>query len=420
MAPKTRSGGKRASTAPHSEEPPAKKLATTLKKHGVTQASYKVILEALSNPLLDVPEQCRKMLIAMAPQSICVPVDERQEFQEIGVQMISDAMTKLQGALQKAVDEENEKVAGAESTKGELETNVAAAEGALNAAQEATAAKTTALATASEGVVASGKALAAAEEEQRNGDAGLVVAKSDKEALEAALAENFAKLKAGECEEGQTQTLFIALRNLMGKVTMDESLKSAVPGALTKQPSARGGFDHTVIDEFEKAFKTKIAELEASLASAQPDSEARAQAVAAAMEAKEAAAKAQQEASADLLAAKETQKEATAALKAAKAAVTANKPEYTAATSHRDEKQAELDAYVDQQMAMLATLKEKISAKKLRAQAAEAAAEAAAQAAKEAEEAEAAAAAAAEAEAAAAPAEAATAEAETADVSMAA
>jgi trimeric autotransporter adhesin len=401
MAPKR--GTKRAPSPVHTQEPPNKKIAAALKKHSVTQATYHILVDALSHPLTGLPDQCTKMLLAMLPQSLCVPVDERQEYQQLGVRMIEEVIHKLQEALQKAVDSENEKVAGAEAHQDALAKAVIAADEALAVSQATTAERQSELTTASEAVVAAQTKLTKAEEDQRIGDADLVSARSDKEVLEAALEGDFQMLKSGAYEAGNANTHFNSIKSLFGKLSMDESLKSAGPGALMKNPAERGGFDNTVVAAFEDSFKTKIASLEEVLSSAKPASDARASAVVSSRQEHEEAEEKQKEASNALLAAKESQKEAAAALKAAKAAVTANKPEYKAATELRDEKKAELDTFVDSTISTFNTLKDKISAKKQRElAAAEAQAAEEARGAEEARAAEAAAAEAAQAAAASA------------------
>lgn len=379
MAPKR--GTKRAPSPVHAQEPPNKKIAAVLKKHSVTQAAYKTMADALSHHLTGLPEQCSKMLLAMLPQSLCVPVDERQEYQHLGVEMIHKTVTNLKESLQTALDAESQKVVEAEEKKAALDKGVTSSDEALAVAQAATAERQSELTSASEAVVAAQAKVTKTEEDQRTGDAALVSAKSDKEILEAAFAGDFKTLKDGAYEDGQANQHFKSLKSLFGKLSMEESLKNAGPGALMKKPGERGGFDNTVVEEFEKSFQTKIAELEAILSSGQPDSDARAAAVSSAKQEHEEAETKQKEASASLLAAKEAQKESVAALKAAKAAVTAYKPEYKAATELRDEKKAELDTFVELTISTFMELKDKVSAKRQREIAAQAEAEAAAAAA---------------------------------------
>eukprot|EP00434_Breviolum_minutum_P038675 symbB.v1.2.034313.t1/scaffold4408.1/size40047/3 len=155
---------------------------------------------------------------------------------------------------------------------------------------------------------------------------------------------------------------------------MDNSLRTTVPGVLTKTPSERGSFDGTVIDELEKSLDSKIDELQAAITSGQPGVVERQNVVDAAQ--KEflfrlwfwfrfrfwqgeltSAEEAQQKASTALCSAKEAQKEASTVVSKAKDAVAAYKTEYKSATKTRDEKQAELQDFVDGSLATFQELK---------------------------------------------------------------
>ncbi|CAE8586823.1 unnamed protein product, partial [Polarella glacialis] len=270
-APKTR-GGKRAAS-PMKEEPPSKKLNATLKKHGVTQGSYKQVAEALTKA--DIPQEVREMLIAMLPNSLCVASDERQEFQDMGVKMIGEVLCKFEANLTAALQAENQNVAGVEASKDGLESSLGAAEEALQAALGGTSQRTAELNLASEAVVAAQALLTKRLEEQQHGDAGLVSAQTEKETLEAALNGDFQKLKDGLWEaEPAAKAMYKALQPIIGKLPMDDSLRTAMQSTLMKKPDDRGPFDHMVVGEINKCFAAKIADLEVVLASGKPDSEA--------------------------------------------------------------------------------------------------------------------------------------------------
>jgi len=220
--------------------------------------------------------------------------------------------------------------------------------------------------------------------------------------VEGAFSDTFKKMKDGDFEtQKDAETLYKKLLSPLKLLHLEESLKTALSGVATKKPEARGAFDNTVVDELEKSFGVKLAELNAVIEAGRPESEARAAAVAEAADACEAAKNSQSEATQSLLNAKEAQKEAAASLQAAKKAVADYEPQYQAATEQRDSKVQEMQEFVDGAMATFDQLKERLSAKKLREQAAEAKAAAAAEA-EAAAAAEAEAAAAAEAKAAAA------------------
>eukprot|EP00933_Yihiella_yeosuensis_P066774 TRINITY_DN7122_c0_g1_i2.p1 TRINITY_DN7122_c0_g1~~TRINITY_DN7122_c0_g1_i2.p1 ORF type:complete len:501 (+),score=231.17 TRINITY_DN7122_c0_g1_i2:70-1503(+) len=384
MAPKR--NVKRAAGAAVAEEPPLKKLHTSvtaaLKKYGVTQATYRQIEEILTHPtaVATIPEASRAMLIAGLPHSLCVASDDRQEHQEIIVTMLGEVVTKVLEGLQAALDAENEKVSGVETSKAGLEEKVTSTEAALEDAKKAVTDCEAELSSSSEAAVSAKAELAKCQEEQQLGDASLVTAKSEKEVLESAYKGCFDKLKVGGWEAiEEAQTLFQELLPFMKTIAMDESLKTATESTLMKKPESRGSFDSTCIDELDKCFQVKIAELEGILATGQPASEARATAVTNASAALQAAEAAQETASEKLLAAKATQKDTAAELKTAKAAVVDYQPEYQKATEIRDQEQQKLQLFVEVNMGTFEQLKSRISARKQREiKAAEAAAAAAA------------------------------------------
>jgi len=342
------------------------------------------------------------MLLAVLPHSLCVPSDERQEFQETTVNMMSQLMSQILATMQASLDAENEKVVGSEAKKAELEEKIQAAEAALNEAQSVTAAHQTELNAACGATQAAHAELTKAKEAQKAGDEAQNSAQTDKDALDAAVAGEFAKLKSGTVGDMAPETLYENLEPLMLKLDLDASLRSATKPALLKAPEGRGLFDGKVVEELENSFTAKIEELSSVIANGLPASEIRA-AVVTQAEGKVAEAEAVQKAAADVLAtARAAQKEAQATVKAAKASLTEYKPEYKKATEARDQQQEQVQTFMDVNVSSFNMLAAKISAKKKKAMAAAtAAAEAEAAAKVAAAEAEVVAKAAAEAEAAA-------------------
>eukprot|EP00930_Biecheleria_cincta_P038137 TRINITY_DN261_c1_g2_i1.p1 TRINITY_DN261_c1_g2~~TRINITY_DN261_c1_g2_i1.p1 ORF type:complete len:550 (+),score=230.22 TRINITY_DN261_c1_g2_i1:71-1720(+) len=412
MAPKKAvvSTKRAAETAP-AEEPPSKRLAAVLKKHSVNQSLYKHIVDIVEHPLAQhVSQDSRAMLLAMLPHSLCVPSDERQEFQEAAVKMLSQLMSQILAAMQTSLDAENERVAGIEAKKEQLEQKIQACEAAVNAAQEVTAAQQAGFDITCDATRKAHAELAGAKEELKACEAAQASAQGDKDALQAAVMGDFEKLKSGSAEGTAPEQLYSNLEPLMLKLDLDTSLRSAMKPALLKTPAQRGFFDGKVVEELEKTFAAKVEELTNVVADGQSTIAVRA-AVVSAAEDKVAQAEAVQKAASDTLAsARDAQKAAQADLKASKAILSDFKPEYKKATESCNQQQDQLQTYMDVNVAAFNILESKISAKKKKEIAAAAAeAKAAAKAAAEAEaqalaaaEAQAAAEAAAEAEAEAA------------------
>eukprot|EP00930_Biecheleria_cincta_P061033 TRINITY_DN465_c0_g1_i1.p1 TRINITY_DN465_c0_g1~~TRINITY_DN465_c0_g1_i1.p1 ORF type:complete len:430 (+),score=158.61 TRINITY_DN465_c0_g1_i1:64-1290(+) len=382
MAPSR--NNKRAAVSAPAEEPPSKKLAATLKKNGVTQTNYKIIADAISHPMAgDLPENCRNMLVAGLPHSLCVASDLRQDVQKLAVAMIGEVVSTILENMQKALDDENAKVAAAEASKAELLEKLQAAQKTLQDSQATVAEREQELQNASDVVVKANAQLAKHEEEQKAGDVAFVAAQSDKEALETGMNGSFAKLKAGDFEEGQAQELYEALLPCMAKLTLDASLISAAKSVLLKSASARGAFDGTVLEELDRSFQAKIADISVTLGNEQPAKDARTKAVLESKSALDDVEAELKQCSSNLVAAKDAEKEAAAAVKSATAAVDDYQPQFKAATELRDEKKHELEAFTETTMGSFTQLKDRLSAKKLKEMKAAEAAEAAAKAAEE-------------------------------------
>jgi len=401
MAPKKAiASAKRAAETAPAEEPPSKRLAAVLKKHSVTQPLYKRNVEIIEHPLAEhVSQDNREMLLAMLPHSLCVPSDERQEFQEAGVKMMSELMSKILAAMQTSLDAENERVAGIEVKKEQLEEKIRALEVAINEAQGVTAAQKAEFDSACDATHEAYAELAKAKEGLKSVEAAQALAQDDKAALEAAVVGDFETLKSGPEEGTAPEQLYQNLEPLMLKLDLDTSLRSAMKPALLKTPAQRGFFDGKVVEELEKTFAAKIEELTNVVANGQSATAAHA-AVATESEGKVAQAEAVQKAASDTLAlAKDAQEVVQVDLKASKAILSEFMPEYKKAAESCNQQQDQLQTFMDVNVASFNILESKISAKKKKEIAA-AAAEAKA-AAKAAAEAEAAALAAAEAQAAA-------------------
>jgi len=389
VAPKVASAGAKrpAETAP-AEEPASKRLAAVLKKHSVTQTLYKHVVEILEHPLaVNLSQSSREMLLSSLPYSLCVPSDERQEFQEATVKMMSQVMSQILSTMQASLDIENEKVAGSESKKRELEEKIQEAEAALSQAQGTTSAHQGELNLVSSALQGANAELSKAKDAQIAGDVAQAQAGTDKDALEAAVVGNLEKLKSGDMGDAAPETLYQSLEPLMLKLDLDTSLRTATKPALLNTPQGRGLFDNKVVEELEKSFAAKIEELTKAITDGQPASDARMALVTAAQD-KVAEAEAAQNAAADVLAsARAVQKEAQGSLKAAKASLTEYRPEFNKATEARDQQQEQVQTFMDANVASFDMLNTKISAKKKKAMAAAAAqSEAAAKAAAEAEE----------------------------------
>lgn len=358
MAPKR--GTKRAAEA---EVPAAKRLQDALRQHGVMKSSYNGILEAINHPLAKgLNEECRKMLVAMLPQGVCVPASERHALQDASVKMLDDVFQGILAEMQAEIDTETEKLSCVEASKASLEFKVQEASAALAEASAAFALRKATLAEAAKAVLTTKVSLADAEKEQRQGDASHNQAKKEKDSLESALAEDFRLLRDGEVEAEEAQHHYDKLAALTSTLGLEESLMTALPTSMVKKPSARGSFDTMVVAQLEEGLLRQVAKLNEVIEAGAPAAEARQAAVAAACNQLESAKQAQQLAADELNAATELQQQREKEHEASLASMANYAPEYKQATETRDSKVEQLQLFKDWNLACFETVRDRESA----------------------------------------------------------
>jgi chromosome segregation ATPase len=280
--------------APVAAKEDAKKPRVDPKLAPVTSAISKVE---------NMPEKCKEMLIAMFAPSLKVgPSSERHEIQTAALGMIEETLQQEKARMQERVSASEEKLANLNSIKTEKDGEQAAAEAVLAARKEQEQTQKTLLADATTAQRSAEQTLAAALEAQKQGDTTFEANKQEKEVLDKAFIEHYKTPM--DADEGPH---FGSLQPLLGKLTLDESLLSALPSSCVKLKDQRGSFDIVVLSELEKAFSTKIAELASLLEAEEP--------AAADRKAKYEAAES------DYVQKKDAQKEAVSAYEAAQKAV---------------------------------------------------------------------------------------------------
>mmetsp|Transcript_114627 Transcript_114627/g.319192 ORF Transcript_114627/g.319192 Transcript_114627/m.319192 type:complete len:354 (-) Transcript_114627:126-1187(-) len=310
-----------------------------------------------------LPEGCRAMLAAGAPAGLGTPVAERHELQAMLVSWIGEVVDGTKAKLQEALDEADEEEKGAEVKKQGLEGKVADAKAALEAEDASVATKESEMNEATKAAEAAKAALAEAQEKQKQGDAKMMEATKEKEGLEQALDKDFMVLKK---EEGfqvpQAEKSVQALTPIAKRLSLDQSLRVAMPAVAAKLPAERGTFDHLVLDQLEKALTSKVQELREQLEAGKPAMEERASAVQAAQSSSNAAEERQQAASAALAAAREQRGQAATALSEAEAAVAAFVAGRGAAKAAREEKDAALQNFIGYNVECFTMLRDKAAA----------------------------------------------------------
>lgn len=346
-----------------------------MKKHGVTQAIFKQMVEVLQHPLAShLTEDCKEMILAMLPHSLCVPSDLREDVQNSAVKMFEEVVASVEANLKEALEAEKGKVKTIIDSKEQLLSEVSKAQEQLKDAEKDLEEKNQELTASSQAVVAAKTSLSKKEEEQKTGDASLLQTEADKAELQKAFEGVFLMVEAGESTDSAAQLK--VFESAMKKLTMEDSLKMAILPVLQKPPAERGGFDATVISEFQSIFEAKLRDLSEMLQQGAPERQARQLCVDQARAQLEEAETKQKECSGELLASKQKQKEATSALKEVEASVASYEATLKAAMDVQDEKQKDLDGFVETTMKGFTNLKERVSVKRQKELAAEAKAKA--------------------------------------------
>jgi len=374
MAPKK--NAKRVIQVPEEEEPPAKKLQVTLKRHGVDQKLYKRLADVFSHPAAaNLTQDCKEMCLAMMPFSICAASDERNELQQAAVELLEKVISQCLAGMQDSLEAEAEKLRAMDVEKAQLEEALRGCEAALKDAQANTSQGKAALAKAGEACLTAKANLKAAKDAETAQQLTTSAAADDKEKLQEVLSStgSFARLKNGDFEEGEVDKLYKLLEPVvLQKLRTDSSLKTAMRCTLVKRPADRGPFDALLLQELEKAFADRIAALDADLAAAGPLAGSLKAAVETAAADLESATTSEQEADRTASTLRSAETAPAAALAAAKAAFAEFTPKHAQASCKRSFEQKQLQNFVDLNVAAFHELRDRKSAKLLKEAAAKA------------------------------------------------
>jgi len=218
-----------------------------------------------------LPLGCREMLVAMASGGLGSAKDDRHPSQVRVVEMVGSALDEVRAARDADVASESEKVKAAEEKMAALQAAAAAADAELGAQAEKVGAAEAELSEAAAAAAAAKGVCDGTEAAQGSAKDLEATARAESEAFDAAIKEQYATLLAGTWEEEtQAQGLIASLKPFTARLTLDESLRTALPTACLRRPEGRGGFDRLVLEEARKALALKAGELHAKLAGCGP------------------------------------------------------------------------------------------------------------------------------------------------------
>jgi len=219
---------------PVAEDPLAEKLDTIARQ--LKQAS-------------NIPENARDMLIAMLPDSLGVPKDQRHAYQQSFVEVLTKTYLEIKAEIQKRIDDAAALVEGSSAERASLEARQAAAEADLNDKREFRAAKNAELAKATTAFKGAKARLGDAEVDRASGDAELEPFFEKKDVFEKGLSNLYTPLRESAWNKQEVSELVS-----FGKIfSFDSSMLLALPCPLGKELNERSPFDSLVIKGLDDA-----------------------------------------------------------------------------------------------------------------------------------------------------------------------
>lgn len=214
-----------------------------------------VLVQSALSKMEHLPEPCKHLLIAILAPSLG-DGSERHKAQTAALGMIEEALAQEKSRIEECITASEEKLTEFNASKTEKDGEQEAAEAAIAERKDEEQKQKTLLEEASEATRIARKALAEAQEAKTHSGKTFEANTQEKEMMEKAFGEHVkTPMDAGEGIN------FSALQPLLGKLALDESLLSALASSCCKPKDQRGAFDNVVLDELQKAFSKRIAEL---------------------------------------------------------------------------------------------------------------------------------------------------------------
>jgi chromosome segregation ATPase len=220
----------------------------------------------------DLPEAARNMLSEMLDFSLATFKEDRHRYQASMVEVVEKTLGEVTSALevslktaQSGINENEARKEACTSSVEELETKAAEQRGEVGKMKYE-------LADVARAFKAARQAVDEAETGQEMAERELKKAIADKDQLEDVLANHLRPLLLGGGAAGDAtvQEKVGSLTSTLKKFGLDESMMSALPTALLKEPSARGPFDTMVLTQVDKDVSKRIAAYDATLKEAEP------------------------------------------------------------------------------------------------------------------------------------------------------
>jgi len=332
MAPKK--GTKRASIA-----------AAPAEKKAKIESKFTPIVEGIQQADF-LNDTCRQMLLAAIPSSLGTPSNLRHDLQHTFVQMVGEALDEVEACKRRDFEEHSCKLQEVEESRAALTQKLTDAQEALANASNIVLSKKSSLADQAKALSDARVALRKEKETQRTGDIASDEANNMKLALDKVIDADLKAIVAGEIAAADASVHFEALAPFFRDLSLDDSLKTAMPITCVKPKAERGAFDNMVIEQLEKTFSSKASELLQKVEEAAPKKAERDAAVEAADAHVNETQALHQKAAAELTTAQTSEKDASDAVCKAKEDLNAYEPERLKAVEAKAAKADILDKFM--------------------------------------------------------------------------
>lgn len=279
-----------------------------------------------------------EMLCSALSGSLRLPRDARHKYQQGLVDIVREELSNIEASMQRAIE-------AAQGLASETEATKTSSLGALNEAKAQVQTQQDALQRSKVQLAEVAMAFRAAR--QALEDAGLEQHSKGKEIDRAAATKASLEkvLEAMETVHERPEELEKTVEGVLRHLKVDDSMRTAMPSALSKAPDARGPFDVMVFDQLRASSKVQQEALEATIQAGEPLKAALEQGVQSAAAAFDAA-KARQVAAADAFLQEQANLSALqVASSAAQSTLSKATKKARQATQDRDSAEAELDLF---------------------------------------------------------------------------
>eukprot|EP00930_Biecheleria_cincta_P100892 TRINITY_DN9251_c0_g2_i1.p1 TRINITY_DN9251_c0_g2~~TRINITY_DN9251_c0_g2_i1.p1 ORF type:complete len:394 (+),score=129.62 TRINITY_DN9251_c0_g2_i1:60-1241(+) len=262
---------------PAMKRPAAAKAPAAAKKPKVQEPEpvdpVQVHCDAVSEGLFrssETPTPVLNMLSSMAEGALRTCKDERHKYQESVVDMVAGILSGVEVEAKSSIEQIKEKIEGMGETRLQREATAQSADADVASKRASTQEHKHALAADAEAFKAAKEGLSAAQAAFKATCKELDAQIKAKERLQAILADFVNPLAEGTAEAGSAQRLATSLMASLSKLGLDESMMSAIPEAIVKEPSARGAFDTSVVSGLKEELDRRIITGDKDIAAKEP------------------------------------------------------------------------------------------------------------------------------------------------------